>query len=77
MSTIVEEINSAVASLSPSDQQRVLNYARVLAQTTALPHSPLPPGTPPEVLLRFVVSPEVGEALAQAMEECEQVDTDE
>jgi hypothetical protein len=77
MSTIADEINEAVASLLPSDQQRVLNYARALTHATALPHSSLPPGTPPEVLLRFVVSSEVGEAMAQAMEECERVDTDE
>ena len=30
MATIAEEINEAVAHLAPSDQQRVLNYARGL-----------------------------------------------
>jgi hypothetical protein len=77
MATITEEISAAVASLPASDQQRVLQYVRALSQTAALPHTPLPPGTPPEVLLRFTVSPEVGEAMQQAMEESERVDEDE
>ena len=77
MATIAEEINEAVAHLAPSDQQRVLNYARGLIHVDTLPHTALPPGTPPEVLLRFSVSPEVGEAMQQAMEESEHVDMDE
>lgn len=77
MATIAEEINETIAHLPPSDQQRVLNYARELAHTAALPHTPLPPGTPPEVLLRFTVSPEVGEAMQQAMEESERIDMEE
>lgn len=77
MATIAEEINEAVAHLAPSDQQRVLNYARGLIHVDTLPHTPLPPGTSPEVLLRFSVSPEVGEAMQQAMEESEHVDMDE
>jgi hypothetical protein len=77
MATMAEEINAVVANLAPSDQQRVLNYVRELSQTAALPHTPLPEGTPPEVLLRFTVSPEVGEAMQQAIEESEQVDMDD
>ena len=76
MATIAEEINETIAHLPPSDQQRVLNFARELAHTAGLPHTPLPAGTPPDVLLRFSVSPEVGEAMQQAMEESERIDVE-
>jgi hypothetical protein len=79
MATIAEEINEAVAHLPPDDQQRVLNYARALAQATheaPLPHTPLPPGTPGHVIAQLRVSPELGEALERALEDTERIDFD-
>ncbi len=77
MATIPEELRTVVERLPLGDQQRVLNYARELAATAAFPPTPLPPGTPPEVLLRITVAPEVGDAMQRALEECERVDPDE
>lgn len=75
MATIIEELHNLIASLPAQDQERMLTYARELArQKTPAQQPPLPPGTPPDVLLRFTVSPEVGEALTQAFEASEQID---
>lgn len=77
MATIPEEVSALLERLPLSDQQRVLNYARRLVNIPAFPHTPLPPGSPPDVLLRITLAPEVGEAIEQALEDCEQVDPDE
>jgi len=77
MATISEELHTVIDRLPPREQQRLLDYARELAATTAAPPTPLPPGTPPEVLLRFTVAPDIGEAMQSALEECERIDTDE
>ena len=77
MATTAEELHTMIDRLPPRDQERILAYARELAQRQPYPHTPLPPGTPPEVLLRFTVSPEVADALEQAMMESERVDIDE
>ncbi|HEX8034460.1 MAG TPA: hypothetical protein VF510_11465 [Ktedonobacterales bacterium] len=77
MATIAEELSSLVAQLPPREQERVLNFARELASPPVFPHTPLPQGTPPDALLRIRVDPEVGEAMAQALAECEQIDADE
>jgi hypothetical protein len=67
MSTIAEELNALLAQLPPSEQARVLNFAR----------TPLPPGSSPDALLRIRVDPEVGEAMEQALADCERIDPDE
>ncbi|GAC1453022.1 MAG: hypothetical protein PVSMB4_13690 [Ktedonobacterales bacterium] len=77
MATIVEELASVVARLPPSEQARVLSFARALAQPPVFPHTPLPPGSPPDALLRIRVDPEVGEAMEKALEDCERIDPDE
>jgi hypothetical protein len=76
MATIPEELESLLARLSEVDQRRLLAYARALASAEPFPRSPLPPGTPGEVVARLRVSPEVGEALAHVLEECERADLD-
>ena len=75
MATPTEELHHLIDSLPLPDQERVLAYARDLAHRPAT-QSVLPPGSPPEALLRITVSPEVGDALQQAFEESEQIDTE-
>lgn len=77
MSTIVEELSSLVAQLPPHEQERVLNFARELAHPPVFPHTPLPPGSPPDALLRLRVDDETGEAMERAHEDCEQIWPDE
>ncbi len=77
MATIAEELASVVAQLPPREQERVLEFARELASPPVFPHTPLPQGQPPDALLRIQVDPEVGEAMAHALAECELIDTDE
>jgi hypothetical protein len=77
MATIPEELESLLARLSAADQRRLLEYARALASAEPFPRSPLPPGTPGEVVARLRVSPEVGEALERGLEESERIDPDE
>ena len=77
LATTVDEIHSLVERLSPQEQQRVLDYIRELAQSSLSPHSSLPPGTPPDVLLRMTVPPEIGEAMQKAIEDCERIEEDE
>ncbi|HLJ81539.1 MAG TPA: hypothetical protein VKT52_08645 [Ktedonobacterales bacterium] len=77
MATIAEELSSLVAQLPPREQERVLSFARELAHPHAFPHSPLPPGSPPDSLLRIQLDPEVGEAMEQALADCERIDADE
>lgn len=74
MATVPEELQSLIERLPPDDLKRVLDYARKLANMPPFPHTPLPPGSPPDVLLGITVAPEVGEAMAQALEDFEQID---
>ncbi len=73
MATIAEELSLLVAQLPPSEQARVLDFARELARPPSYPNSPLPPGTPGDVVAKLRVSPEVGEAMERALEDTEQV----
>lgn len=77
MATTIDEINTLLASMPQYDQERVLWYARMLANPPEFPHTPLPPGTPGHVIAQLRVSPEVGEALAAALEDTERIDPDE
>ena len=77
MASVVDGITSLLAHLPPSEQERVLRFARELAHPPVFPHAPLPPGTPPEALLRIRVDPEVGAAMEAALEECERIQPDE
>ncbi len=77
MPTIAEELSSLVAQLPPREQERVLSFARELAHPPVFPHTPLPPGGPPDALLRIQLDPEVGEAMEQALADCERIDPDE
>ena len=76
MASVADEITALLAHLPPSEQERVLRFARELAHPPVFLHTPLPPGTPPEALLRIRVDPEVGAAMEAALEECERVDVD-
>lgn len=77
MATIAEEVNALLGRMPLDEQRRVLDYARRLANTPPFPRTPLPPGSPPDMLLRITVAPEVGEAMERALEECERIDIDE
>ncbi|HLY30233.1 MAG TPA: hypothetical protein VKQ36_04345 [Ktedonobacterales bacterium] len=77
MAATAEELHHMIDRLSPEEQERLLAYAHELAQPGPLPRTPLPPGSPPEALLRFTVTPEVGEALEQAHIESEKIEPDE
>jgi hypothetical protein len=77
MATITEELAALMAQLSPQEQERVLSFARALAQPPVYPHTPLPPGTPGSVVAKLRVSPEAGEAMEKALEDTEQVWPDE
>ena len=77
MSTIAEEVAFILARLPVREQERVLYFARELARSPVYPHTPLPPGAPPEALLRIHVDPEVGESMEAALEECERIWPDE
>ena len=77
MATIAEEIHTIVERLSPDNQRRVLEFAQELAQThytlASLPRTPLPPGTPGSVLMRFKLPLEDVEAMERALEDCERI----
>lgn len=77
MATIAEELASVLEQLPERDQERVLSFARALANPPEFPHTPLPAGTPGHVVAQLRVSPEVGEAMERAHEECERVWPDE
>lgn len=77
MATTIDEINALLAGMPTHDQERVLWYARMLANPPQFPHTPLPPGTPGRVIAQLRVSPEVGEALAEALEDTERIYPDE
>lgn len=77
MSTIAEELNALLAQLPPSEQERVLNFARDLARPAfVIAHTPLPPGTPGSIVAQLRVPPEVGESMERALADCEQIDPD-
>ena len=71
MATTAEELHTVIDHLSAEDQARMLAYARELAQQRAFPLTPLPPGTPGSAIVHLRVSPEGGEAMEQALEDCE------
>jgi hypothetical protein len=77
MATIAEELAAVVAQLPPREQERVLSFARALANPPVFPQTPLPPGSPPDALLRIRVDLEAGEAMEQALEDTEHIDPDE
>lgn len=77
MATIAEELSSLLERMPSRDQERVLSFARSLANPVSYPHTPLPPGRSPDALLRIRVEPEVAEAMEKAMEECERIWPDE
>lgn len=77
MATTIDEINALLAGMPKHDQERVLRYARMLANPPQFPHTPLPPGTPGHVIAQLRVSPEVGEALAEALADTERIFPDE
>lgn len=77
MATIADELASVLEQLSPAEQERVLDFARDLARPPVFPHTPLPPGSSPEALLRIRVDPETADAMERAHEECEQIWPDE
>lgn len=77
MATIADELASVLAHLPQRDQERVLSFARELADQPQFPHTPLPPGSSPDALLRIQSDLEVGEAMEQAHEECERIWPDE
>lgn len=77
MATIAEELASLLAQLPPSDQERVLNFARDLALPPTTQHTPLPPGAPGRLIANLRVDPETADAMERAHEECEQVWPDE
>lgn len=77
MATIADELTALLAQLPQRDQERVLDFARALAHPPDFPHTPLPEGTPGYVVAQLRVSPEVGEAMEKALEECERIWPDE
>jgi hypothetical protein len=77
MSTSGDKLRALIDRLSEQDQERLLSYAQALAHRRPFPHTPLPPGSPPDALLRLSVSPEIGEALQHALDDCEHIYPDE
>lgn len=77
MATTADELASVLEQLTPAEQERVLDFARHLADRPVFPRTPLPPGSSPGALLRFRVDEETGEAMERAHEECEQIWPDE
>jgi hypothetical protein len=77
MTTTAEALRQVIDQLSPHDQERLLTYARELAHPNLLPRTPLPPGTPGSAIADLRVSPEGGEVMEQAIEDCERIDPDE
>ena len=77
MATTAEELSALMAQLSPNDQERVLSFARELANPPTFPHTPLPPGTPGYIAANLRVLPEAGEAMEKALEDTERIWPDE
>ena len=68
--SVVSEIFARLATLDPDRQGEVLEFIKGLAR-------PLPPGTPPDALLKFAgsIPDDVLDDMEKAIEEaCEQVD---
>ena len=73
MATTIDEINALLAGMPKHDQQRVLSYARLLANPPQFPHTHLPLGRPPETVLNIRVDPETADAMEAALADCERV----
>ena len=75
MATVPDEIRKIVEQLPFEYQRRVLKFAEELVHTgsrsSALPTTPLPPGTPGRALLHFALPLEDVEAIEHALEDCE------
>lgn len=77
MATNAEELATVVAQLPPREQERVLSFARALANPPVFLHTPLPPSSPGHIAAQLRVSPEAGEAMEQALENTERIDPGE
>lgn len=77
MATTADELASVLEQLTPAEQERVLDFARHLADRPVFPRTPLPPGTPGHVVATLRVSAEAGEAMETALEDTEQIWPDE
>ncbi len=77
MATTIDEINALLASMPKHDQERVLWYARLLANPPQFPHTPLPPGSPPQAVLNVRIDPETAAAMEAALADSERIDSDE
>lgn len=71
MATVFEELRTLIERLSPDYQQKVLEFAQGLVEidqsVSAIPATPLPPGTPGHTLLRFMLSDQDVEAIERAL----------
>lgn len=77
MATVPEELQSLIERLPPDDLKRVLDYAPTLAKFATVSAYPFASRLTPDVLLGITVAPEAGEAMAQTLHDCEQIDPDE
>jgi hypothetical protein len=80
MATVPEEVLDILNRLPLAEQQRVLEYARMRAQTTQISPSVLPQGKPIKDFLAFRSSldPETVDEMARAIEEgCERIESDD
>ena len=73
MATTAEELHTVIDHLSAEDRARMLTYARELARQQGFPLTSLPAGTPGSAIAHLRVSPEGGEAMEQALENCDNV----
>ena len=74
MATTTDELHNLIDQMSAQDQQRILAFARELAGLSPHPPTPLPPGTPGSAISDLRVSPEGGEAMEHALEDCERIE---
>ncbi len=80
MATIAEELLDIIGKLPTEQQQRLLDYARDLAQPRPAPRSALPPGKPKEAFLAFQsdLPTEVVDEMERAIEQdCERIEPDD
>lgn len=77
MATTIDEINELLSGMPKHAQERVLWYARLLANPPQFPHTPLPPGSPPEAVLNILIDPETADAMEAALADAERIDPDE
>lgn len=76
MEATIEQITAQAQTLTPTQQQKVLDFMRLLH---APPHTLTPPGTPGRDLMHLVglFPPEDAEEILRAVEEdCERIDPD-